>query len=230
VALLDSLGSLGQSLLGQLEERLLKFLAPVLNPAIHLFNEAKTFLERLTTLLDRVHTLVQDTQDAYSKIRHFSLKPHWKNRVISVPRVVENIQNLLAIPDQVISAVKDLVNNIRSSVPDSTQAAADAEDIANAAAEAEDLSKFVGKFSGKFGPKLAKGFEKSVGIFAIAFDALTKISATVDDLQSVIDAINALVDDLNNLDGIFLPQKNPRRTEALRSGGSIKIRVGNLHT
>jgi hypothetical protein len=79
-------------------------------------------------------------------------------------------------------------------------------------------------------PRLAKGLEKVLGFVALLADALESISSGIDDLQAILDTITAIREEVETGSTVFLQQKNSRKSLALRDGGSIKIRVGNLHS
>jgi len=199
--------------------KIVELLQPILGPLRPLVKIFGALKENTIGILSAAQKLVDSTEQVISDVRNFKAKPQFKNRVISVPRAVDNVQALFAIPDRIIAAVKDLVSQLRNKVD---PAAFNVEELEGL----EDLRGIIRKF----GTKLAAGFEKLLGIASLIVDALVTIRASIDDLQTIVDSLQEIVSDFSNLDGLFLPQNNPRRTEALREGGSIKIRVGSLHS
>jgi predicted Zn-dependent protease with MMP-like domain len=170
-------------------------------------------------LLDASTHLVISVETEYEAIKNFKSRPEWKNRVISVPKAIENITALAQVPSQVATAIKDLIQQVRSKV--STEAFN--------VDELEGIEDLRGLFT-RLGGRLAQGFEKILGIVAIIVDALVTCRATIDDLQSIVDAIKTVRQDLENLDGFFLTQKNPRKLLRTQDGETFNIRVGSLHS
>jgi len=162
--------------------------------------------------------LVTSTEQAYGKIVHFQSNPAFRTRVISVPRVTKNLEELAKAPAKIIQAFKDLFAQLKNKID---PAAFNFEELEGL----EDLRGIIGKLGSKF----AAAFEKVLGFVTLLVDALVTIRAAIDDLQAIVDSVSIIVDDLSNLEGLFLPQSNPRRSESLSDGGSIRIRVGNLH-
>jgi phage-related protein len=147
--------------------------------------------------------LIHEVEDEYDQIVHFKFVTHWKTRVVSVPRVFDNVQELIKLPGIVINAFKDLVANIRTRF--TTLEAAEAVE------------------------EVIPGLGQAAGIITLIAEVLVIIKGTVDDLKTIVDAIQTFRKDIENLDAIFLPNTNPRKIEQLADGGSIKIRVGSLH-
>jgi hypothetical protein len=151
-----------------------------------IFHAKTAFVE----LFSEVERLITDVEQEVDAIRHFDVNPHWKNRVISVPTMIENIQRFPELFHTIVDAGKDLVTQIKEKV--------------NAVPEAnpEELELLPEKFA-QFGEKIAAW----LGMF---LDALTTIKQAVADLNTIVDSIREIREDLENLDGLFLTQKNPR--------------------
>lgn len=201
-----------------LEAKIASLLSPILGPVKALVSIFTHFKENTLGIIDAGTKLIQSTEGTYEKIRHFSTAPKFKTRVVSVPKVAENLGALAQAPGQIIRAFQDLVRQLRSKLRPESFNIDEIEGL-------EDLRGIIRKF----GSKIAAGFEKILGVFALIVDALVTIRSTIDDLQAIVDSVATVVDDLSNLEGLFLPQNNPRRTLTLDDGGKIKVRIGNLH-
>jgi hypothetical protein len=207
------------SLLSSLEERLLGLLSPILGPIRPLLTLFTKFRDNTVGILGAAQTLVSSVEEEYGQFKNLTAKPEWRHRVISVEAVIEKVQELIAIPQRVAGSIKDLISQVQSKLQPAKLNLDELEGI-------EDLR---GIFS-KLGTRLAAGLEKLLGVAALIVDALVTIRATIDDLQDIVDAIRTVREDFENLDLIFLQQKNPRRIEELVDGGSMKIRVGKMHS
>lgn len=203
------------SLIDSLEERLIRLLSPILRPIRGLVSIFTKFKDNTVGILDAATHLIQSATDEYEKIKDFSLKPEWKHRVISPEKVIENIQALIEVPRKVLAAFNDLVNQLRGKL------APEAFNVD----ELEGIEDLRGLFT-KLGSRLARGFEKVLGIITLVVDALVSIRSTIDDLQSIVDSIETVRKDLEGFDLLFLPQNNKRKTVTAKS----VIRVGALHS
>jgi hypothetical protein len=205
-------------LLSAIEDRLGALLDPILRPIKPLVQLVTQFRESTVGIFDALTELVNSAIEEYEQIKNLKTNPAWKNRVISVPHVIENIQALVAIPHEVATAVRDLVNQVKGKLNIETFNLDELEGI-------EDLR---GIFT-KLGGRLAAGLEKVLGWAALIIDALVTIRASITDLQTIVDSIRTVREDIENLDLIFLPQKNPRKPLETVDGDIFKIRVGSLH-
>ena len=151
-------------------------------------------------VVEDVTALIQEITAEVDAIKNFKFQPAWKNRVISVPRVIDNVQALIALPGIVISAVKDLISNVRSRI------------TATEAAEAVE--------------EVIPGLGQAAGIVTLICEILIIIKGSVADLKTVVDAIKTVRKDVEDLDLIFLPNRNPRK---IVTETTAKIRVGKLH-
>jgi hypothetical protein len=152
-------------------------------------------------VVEDVTALIQEITSEVDAIKNFRFQPAWKNRVISVPRVIENVQQLIALPGIVVSAVKDLISNIRGRI------------AATEAAEAVEA--------------VIPGLGQAAGIVTLVCEVLVIIKGSVADLKTVVDAIQTVRKDIEDLDLIFLPNRNPRKVLTLEK---VKVRIGKLHT
>jgi methyl-accepting chemotaxis protein len=206
------------------------FLSPILKPLKQLADTFTQVFTKVPETVGKAQDTVNEIFDIYDEIKNFTLQPAWRNRVVSVPRAIENIKRLAAVPQEILNVVKDLIKQVKESFGkfDERELAQDIEGIGEA--DIAESSEAISKFFGKLGPKLAKIFEKILGVAAVILQVLQNVEQTIDDIKTVVDDLKEVLDDLNHLDGIFLPQNNPRRILQLEDGGSIKIRVGNLHS
>jgi hypothetical protein len=210
------------SLLSTLEDRILSALSPIIGPVKAIVSLVTNFWQTATSLLNDAETLIGSILTEYNEIKNFKSRPAWKNRVISVPKALDNITRLAQIPSEIANAIKDLVAKIKGRV---TGGASDVEDLAS---DVEGLEDLRGLFA-KLGPKVLKIFEKVLGVLQIIADTIDTISATIKDLQTIVDDIKIVRQDLENLDALFLSQKNSREFVPLKSGKKLRLRIGSLH-
>ena len=135
--------------------------------------------------------LIQEIETEYDKITNLDVQPHWRSRVISVPKVIDNIKEIANLPTQIIDAVKDLISNFQGRF------------------EALEIQETVEEFL----PVLGQIF----GVASLIAEILLAIRATINDLKTIVDAIKTVREDLENLDLIFLQQKNPRHWSTERA-------------
>jgi hypothetical protein len=154
-------------------------------------------------VIEDAEALISEATTEWDELTHFKFVIAWKTRVISVPRVFDNIQELIALPQKVVDAIRDLITNVRTRF--TTLEAAEAVE------------------------EVIPGIGQAAGIITAICEVLIIIKGTIADLKVIVDAIQTLRKDIEDLDAIFLPNRNPRRLEALAAGGNIKIRVGSLH-
>lgn len=205
------------SLLDTIENAILEKLSPILGPLKGLVNLFTKFRDTTVGTFDAGNKLFEEVLSEYQKIRDFKSRPAWKNRVVSVPRVIDNIQQLVAVPNQVFTAVRDLFQQLKGKIEPGTF---DPEEI-------EGLEDLRGAFS-RLGPKITTAFEKVLGVLAIILDSLVTVRQVIDDLKTIVDDVKKVREDLENLDGLFLPQNNKRK--AIQSDiGTLHVRVGKLH-
>jgi phage-related protein len=210
------------SLLSTLEDRILNALSPIIGPIKAIVSLVTNFWQTTTSLLSDAEALIGSILTEYNEIKNFKSRPAWKNRVISVPNAIDNITKLAQIPSEIANAIKDLVAQIKGRV---TGGASDVEDLAS---DVEGLEDLRGLFA-KLGPKVLRIFEKVLGVLQILADTISTISATIHDLQTIVDDIKTVRQDLENLDGLFLTQRNTREGVTLKNGKKLRLRIGSLH-
>lgn len=206
-------------LIDLIETRLLTLLEPVLKPIRPLIKIFTVLRDNTIGIFDAGSDLLKEIESEYDQIRHFSARPEWKNRVISVPAVIQHVEDLTQIPSQVVAAFKDLIQNLRQKVDTTAFETDELEGI-------EDLRGIIRRLGARFAAVL----ERILGILTLVVDSLVTIRSTIDDLKTIVDAVRTVRENLEHLDGLFLTQKNPRKLLRTQDGEAFRIRVGSLHT
>jgi len=211
--------------LGDLFNPLLSAIKSALGPFGKLFDLLGKFWTRLNKLPGRIQELVDLIRTEIREWRNFKEDIAYRTGVINIPKAVEKTRQLI---DEVVSArdaIIDLFNKIKEKLQ--TTGGNPAEEAEEAVKDIEQ-SGFREIFS-KF-PRLLKGAEKVLGFVAIITDALETILDALDDLIKIVKTIRDLREEIEHGATIFLQQKNPRKALQLKDGGSIKVRLGNLHS
>ncbi len=167
------------------------------------------FLTGLSGIFDRIVTLVTDIEELVVNIRRevrqikqFKYDPKWKNRVINVPAAISHTQDLAtSLVDEVTNALHSLVSNLKAVVQE---------------------HRLPGEGGGGVGTVL--NYITKLNNFVNEVDQAVKA------LDSFVDAIRSVREELETLDSIFLGQGNSRRWEHLEDGTPIRLRIGNLHS
>lgn len=195
------------------------------SPLRPLFDKLVSGFQHLKNIGSDIEKLVTTIENEVEAWRKFKANPKFANRVISVPVAFDKTKALIqGIPDSWRSAV-DLFRQLKSKV-DTTGSVDEA--------EAEEFTRDLESGKGISGllrraPGLLKIAEKFFGVIALAVDALETISSAISDVQTIVDETARIRSEIEDLDSLFLSQKNKRRVEKLADGSTIKIRVGNLH-
>jgi hypothetical protein len=184
---------------GDLIKPLLDKLAPSL---MRIYNHIRQAIDKIihfktavTSMFHKIETLVSNVETEIEAIKNFEFNPQWKTRVISVPRAIEDTQDLIDQAKDAVSAIRDLVSKFK--------------DKLNAPEEIEPSE--MEKDIEKIGEKLGKGCEKILGWLTLIVDAFLTIDEGIDDLQIIVDAFSALRNEVEHLDTLFLPQGNPKK-------------------
>jgi methyl-accepting chemotaxis protein len=183
-------------------------------------------IRHIATIFTRLDSLFDSIKSEILAWRTFREDVKFKSRVISLPKAYEQTKDFIQSLGDTWKAIVDLIRQFKDKLGEDPAAEAEsvASDIESGGVEggAEGL---LAKF-----PKLAKGLEKLAGVVVLVTGALESISSAIDDLQAIVDEVTRIREEIENADSIFLSQKNLRRTVKLADGGSIKIRVGSLHS
>jgi len=211
---------------------LIDLLQPLLNkvkaalgPFGRMFDILGSAWQRTVDLKTNVTKLVNSILAEIAAWRNFKEDIAFRTRVINLPNAIDKTQEFLAQIRSGWDAIVALWNDLRGKLDlgggNPTEEAEQAiKDIENSG-----FRDFFAKF-----PNLLKGAEKVLGFVVILGDALTSLLDAIDDLQRIVDTVKAIREEVETGSTIFLQNKNPRRTLKLADGGSIKIRVGNLHS
>lgn len=152
----------------------------------------------------------QLSENIRSEVNHFKnlkFNPAFKNRVINAPRAVESTRDFIhQMIEQVSTSFHALISNLR------------------AIHFAEEAGTIAGGAGGRGG-----GVLKILEDINKIKDVIGEIRAFFQSMNSFVDAVRQVRDELETLETIFLPQGNLRRVERLEDGTKIKIRLGNLH-
>lgn len=218
MALLDIVERLLQPLFDKLKQ--------VLAPFNKLIGLVGRFFDNFKTAFNNGNALAGEVVNEINEWRNFRENINVKNRVISLPKAIEQTQALLDEIRNAWSAIADLAKQLKGEFEE-TSGGNPTEEAEQAIADIEN-SGFKGVIE-KF-PRLFKGLEKVLGFVAIAIDALEHIAAAINDLKAIVDAIRDIREEIETGSTIFLKSNNPRRIVHLDDGTSMKIRVGNLHS
>lgn len=193
-----------------------------LGPIGKLLDYLQQSFDHLKTIFERAQTLVQSIIDEIKAWRAFKQDIRFKQRVVQIESAVQKTRDLIAGIPAAWKAIVDVVQQFKKQISDTPveDTAAVVEDV-----EAGGLKALLKQF-----PRLAKGLERALAIFALIVQALEAISNSIDDIQTVVDEITRLREEIERLDTIFLSQSNKRKTLKLADGGTIRIRVGKLHS
>jgi len=210
--------------LGDLFNPILSAIKRALGPFGRLFDLLGKFWRRITHLFEKIQELVNLIRTEIIAWRNFKEDIAYRTGVINIPKAVEKTSDLIREIASARDAVIDLVQQIRDKFATGGNPAEEAEQAIKDI-EASGLRDILSKF-----PRLLKGAEKVLGFVAIVTDALETILDALDDLIRIVKAIRDIRDEVEHGATIFLQQKNKRKSLALVDGGSIKVRLGNLHS
>ena len=217
------------SLLDTLLNKVLEFFQPVIGPLTKLWNILKGMV---TAIIDVIPATIDLVKLVYSEVlawKTFKEGINVKTGVVNFKSARERIEDLIG---ELIDAWHALVDLFTGGFKRVTLKPF--EDAEAAAQELADLFGGFGKIGLKalqdLGPKLEKLGGKLFEILAIVQAVAEELLKVVNELTTIVNAIKDVRETFQEGEGLFLSQKNPRRTVALRDGGSIKIRVGNLHS
>ena len=209
--------------LGDIFNPLLAAIKRALGPFGKLFDLLSKFWTRITKLWTNLNKLVVSITTEISEWKRFKEDIRYRTRVISIPAAVEKtrafIEQIVAARDAIFDLWDILKSKFEGTANPTEEAEQAIKDI-----EASGLHDILTKF-----PRLLKGAEKVLGFVAIVADALESIVDAIDDLQRIVDVLRSIREEVEHGSTVFLSQSNRRKTLKLKDGGTIKIRVGNLH-
>jgi hypothetical protein len=175
-------------------------------PALkQLLDLGKKIIEHFTGVFQAGVDLFNSAQSEFDSWKHFKEDVRFKQRVIVVEQALKKVKQFT---DELISAWKEILSLIKSAgVKLETGGAAE---IAEAATG--------------IGLPIA-----IVNAIVIVVEVLDTIRNLIDTAQNIVNVIKDVREFLQG-DFLFLQQRNTRKVLKLESGGSIKVRVGNLHS
>jgi len=208
--------------------RLLQPLFDRVKAAFAPFGKLVAFVSRFWTSIQslggKIQNLINLVISEVDEWRNFQSNIAFRTKIISLPVAIDHIQEFWQMITAAWSSVLELVKELRGKFETTGDPAGDAED-AIADIENSSFKGIIEKF-----PKLFKGLEKVLGFVAIVLDALETIITAVDDLTTIVEALQAIRQDIETGGPLFLTQSNARKTVHLDDGTPIKQRVGNLHS
>jgi hypothetical protein len=174
---------------------------PVIQQVLDL---AQKIIGHFTGVFQAANDLFTSAQTEFAAWKHFKQDVRFRQRVIQVERALTKAQEFFTA---LIDAWKEILSLIKSaSVKLETGGAAEVAEAATG-----------------IGLPIA-----IVNAIVIVVEVLDTVRNLIDTAQNIVTVVTDLRELLEG-DLIFLQQKNPRKTEQLSDGGSIKIRVGKLH-
>lgn len=211
-------------IIGRLLEPLLRRIKEALGPFGKIFDILSKFWNNLTHVRENIQKLVDSIKGEIDAFRNFKEDVSFRTRVINLPKAIDRTQEFLQTIrsgwDSIVELWKELHTKLEPAGNPTEEAEQAIQDI-----EQSGFKDIIKKF-----PKLLKGAEKVLGFVVIIADALESILTVIEDLQKIVDTVKAIREEIETGSTIFLQNKNARKTLKLKAGGSIRIRVGSLHS
>lgn len=217
------------SLITDLAEKLfapiLQALKKALGPLGKAFDLITHLWRNLTDGFRKGQELAALIMSEISAWRSFKEDIAYRTGVISIPAAVQQTRDLI---NEVVSARDAIVDLFRQLKGKLTEIGG-----GNPTEEAEQAVKDIEQsgFSSilKQFPKFARGLEKVLGFVSLLVDTTTTLLSAIDDLLTIVQTLRDLREEVEHGSTVFLQQKNARKSLALKKGGSIRVRIGNLH-
>lgn len=172
-------------------------------------DDITNFVLGVSGILDQVdnaiidgEALVENVRAEARKIKDFQLDPKWNTRVINAPAAV--------------TQTHDLVTNLSSQIADAFHAF---------------ISNLKGIKRSRLGtsPEGHGGTAHVLAILTTVKNVINEIDQLFKSLNSFVDALRQIQDELQSFDTLFLQQGNLRKNLHITDGTDIKIRLGGLH-
>src|ERR1043166_9016775 len=206
-----------------------RFLSPIINavkswlgPFGKLVDKISEFFTKAKTVIPDLISLGELIGSEINEWKNFKEAVPYRTGVINLPRAVQKTQELIDQIKAAWAAIVDLAREARAAFRGGQDI--EPEDVA------ADLETDTAEGLVKLFPKLAKVGEKLLAGLAVVLDLLDKVETFQTDFREIVESAKAIREEVETGSTIFLSQKNPRRIVGLREGGSMKIRVGNLHS
>ena len=194
-----------------------------LGPLGKLWDKLTETFTHLTNIWSSANKLKDSVIEEINGWLNFKQDIRLKQRVVQLESAIEKTRELVQGIPAAWRSIQDLINQFKSQIEEPNpieEASSATEDI-----EAGGIKTLLTKF-----PALARAMEKALGFLALLVQALEAISNAIDDLQTIVDEFKRLRLELEKLDTLFLSQTNKRRTVKLADGGTVRFRVGHLHS
>lgn len=173
------------------------------------FNVIDITETRIQTIVSKAEALVLNARNEIDSIRNFEFNPKWNQRVIHVPTALDRTRSLLvgdsSVPHDLINKVNELVLALKAVWGDFKAA--------------ERQKTFTDTNA------IQKGSDQAIAILNQITHTFDAIETFIDNLQQIVDDITALRQEFESLDTIFLQQGNSRKHLKKNS----LVRVGALH-
>jgi hypothetical protein len=175
-------------------------------PALRqLLDLGQKIIEHFTGVFQAGVDLFNSAQSEFESWKHFKEDIRFKQRVIVVEQALKKVKQFT---DEIISAWKEILSLIKNAgVKLETGGAAEVAEAATG-----------------IGLPIA-----IVNAIVLVVEVLDTVRNLIDTAQNIVNVFRDVREFLQG-DLFFLQQRNRRKVLKLESGGSIKIRVGNLHT
>jgi prophage DNA circulation protein len=203
---------------------LLDRIKAALGPLGKLWDKVVEAWNHITNIISSGQKLVDTIKGEIEAWKNFKEDVRFKSRVINLEKAIEKTSALIqGIPDS-WHAIQNLVKEIKDKLNVSEPKPSEVEELEGEFEEG-GITNLLKRF-----PALAKFFEKALGFVTLLVDALESIANAIDDLQTIVNETQRIRLEIEQLDTIFLQQKNQRKNLKLADGRTIKIRVGSLHS
>jgi methyl-accepting chemotaxis protein len=220
-------------LIQTIEDRLISaissFFQPVLTPLSKFWTALKSFCTALIDVIPATIALVKLIISEVQQWRNFKQNISFKRGVVNLQSVKDHVQDLI---DEIVQAWNSMVHlftdGFKLPVSGVEEMAAALNDLAVAF---EDLFGKIGlqAFLKEIVPILEKAGGKVLEVLAIMEAVAEAALKVVNEINDVVVAVKDIRETFQTGEGLFLQQNNKRKTIQLADGGSIKVRLGNLH-
>jgi hypothetical protein len=216
---------------GLIDDLLKRLLRPIidrikrwLGPFGKLLDKIIEGYAHLLTFLDRSKQLLELVVAEVVAWKHFKENIAFRTKVINLVIARRKTEEFINAFSDAWNAIRDLFKDIQRTVKGAPEPEELAGDVAKAIEDPEGVEGLARLF-----PKLAKLGEKLLGAVVIFVQGLEGASDAVDDLLIIARQLQALRLEIEELDTVFLSQKNRRKVVTLNDGSKMRIRIGNLH-
>lgn len=220
-------------LIQEIENRLLSaiknFFSPVIKPLQKFWGIVKKFFTALVDVIPETVTLVKGVVNEVIAWKNFKKGINFSTGVVSLQSAKDHIEDLISEVIDAWGAARELftsgfelpIKSVNEAVDAATEVVTAFEDF---------FGKFgLSEFLQRLGPTLEKAGGKVFEVLALVQAVAEEALKVVRELQKILDAVTDIRKTFQTGEGLFLQQKNPRKTLNLEDGSSIKVRVGNLH-